>query len=91
MTLVAVSLIVVSQLWFPRDGSGTPHKVIGLRQIGLGQWDTDVWYEWHDPQGVRHEYSKNAYLFQVHFFNPELEQQQASLDNVQRQSVWSNS
>ncbi len=89
MTIVPVHQIHVGQLWYPREGSGVVHRVIGLRTIGAGSWDVDVWFEWTDEQGVRHEYSKNAYLFQVHFFQPDHEHQQTSLDTIQRQSTWS--
>jgi hypothetical protein len=74
VTIVSVGQIVPGQVWYPRDGSGVPHRIIGLQQISLGEWDTDVWYEWHDVFGERHQHSKNAYVFQVRFFCPTLEQ-----------------
>lgn len=87
--IVSVKQITVNQLWYSREGDGVPHRVIGFKQIGLGEWDVDVFFEWHDSQGIRREYSKNAYVFQVNYFCPEFEQTAASLDRTQRQSVWS--
>lgn len=88
MTIVSVNQIHINQTWYPRDGTGTVLRVIGFRRINVGEWDVDVWYEWYDEHGQRHEYSKNAYVFQVNNFCPQLEQQSHSLNEAQRHSVW---
>jgi hypothetical protein len=56
--------------------------------VGCGGWDFDVWFEWYDEDGVLHKNGKNVYFFQVHYFHPQLEQEQPTLDQVQRQSIW---
>jgi hypothetical protein len=47
-----------------------------------------VWFEWYDEHGVLHKNGKNVYFFQVHYFHPQLEQEQPTLAQVQRQSIW---
>lgn len=81
--------IIAGQTWYPRDGSGKGVRVDHVSCVGGGGWDYDVWYEEYDDTNTLHKRGKNAYFFQVHYFHPELENQQPTLDQVQRQSVWS--
>ena len=77
-------------MWYPRDGTGTALKIVHISCVGVGGWDYDVWYEWYED-GKLHKAGKNVYFFQVHNFHPQLEQEQPTLDQVQRQSIWSKS
>jgi hypothetical protein len=88
MTIHPVAALVPGQTWYPRDGSGAGVQLTEIRCTGHGGWDYDVAYQVCSEVPARF-HRKNVYFFQVQFFHPELEQQQPTLSEVQRRSIWS--
>jgi len=84
-----VTSICPGQRWFSREGDGHSVAITGIMQVGTGQWDYEVHFDWY-VDGKTEYGVKNAYTFQVRYFNAEVDGRahSTSLDAVQRQSIY---